>query len=86
MKIIADLALAKKPRLTQGEGEYKIAAKLMLRVFVEDGIVTRTPGEAEREAVRRRFPGTLMRPTVVLGQQLSEQQHVDNYSWQLAQI
>lgn len=86
MKVLADLALGQRPQLVHGEGRYKIAAKLMLRIFVNDGIVTRIPGEADIEAVRQRFPGTLITPSVELGQHLSEQAHVDNYSWQLAQL
>lgn len=86
MKVIADLALGQRPQLVRGEGRYRIAAKLMLRIFAEDGVVTRTPGEADIEAVRRQFPGTLVTPTVELGQRLSEQAHGDNYSWQLAEI
>ena len=86
MKIIADLAIGQKPNLVHGSGEFEIAAKLMVRVFVEDGVVTRTPGDAEIEAVCQRFPGTLILPNVELGQRLAEQQHADSYSWQLAEI
>jgi len=45
-----------------------------------------TPGDAEIEAIKRRFPGTLVRPTVEVGQRLSEQQHTDSYSYELAEI
>ncbi|MEX0824657.1 MAG: hypothetical protein WD119_00740 [Pirellulaceae bacterium] len=86
MKVIADLALGQKPHLGHGNGDFKIAAKLMPRVFVEDGVVTKTPGDAEIEAVCQRFPGSLIVPTVELGQQLAEQQDTDSYSYELAEI
>lgn len=86
MKVIADLALGQKPHLVHRNGDFKIAAKLMLRVFVEDGVVTKTPGDAEIEAVRQRFPGSLIVPTVELGQRLSEQADTDSYSHELGEF
>jgi|SRR6056297_183276 len=86
MKVIADLALGENPQVVHGEGRFAIAAKIMLRVFAKDAMVTRTPGDADIEAVCQRFPGTLIRPRVQLGQQLSEQQHTDSYSWEIAEI
>lgn len=86
MKIIADLAIGNEPRLVRGAGDFKIAAKFMLRCFAKDALVTRTPGDAEIEAVMRQFPGTKIKPEIHLGQRLSEQQHVDSYSWKIAAI
>lgn len=86
MKVIADLALGRKPHLDHRNGDFKIAAKMMLRVFAENGVVTKTPGDAEIEAVRQRFPGTLIVPTVELGQQLSEQSDTDSYSHELSEF
>lgn len=86
MKIIADLAIGSEPHLVRGSGEFNIAAKFMVRCFAEDALVIRTPGDAEIEAVMRQFPGTKVKPAVHLGQQLSEQQHVDSYSWKIAAI
>src|SRR6056297_257162 len=86
MKIIADLAIGHDPSLVHGSGEFAIAAKFMLRCFAKDALVTRTPGDAEIEAVMRQFPGTKVKLVVHLGQQLSQQQHVDSYSWEIAEI
>ena len=86
MKIIADLAVGNEPRLVRGQGEFEVAAKFMLRCFANDALVTRTPGDAEIEAVMQRFPGAKVKLDVHLGQQLSEQRHIDSYSWQLATI
>ncbi|PAY16868.1 hypothetical protein CKO51_24315 [Rhodopirellula sp. SM50] len=86
MKIIADLAVGRQPSLVRGSGQFTVAAKFMLRCFAEDAVVTRTPGDAEIEAVTRQFPGTKVRPAVHLGQRLSEQTHVDTYSWLIAEI
>ncbi len=86
MKVISDLALGQSPQVVHGEGEFAISAKVMLRAFAKDAIVTRTPGDADIEAVGRAFPGTLVKTTVRLGQRLAEQQHTDSYSWEIAEI
>ncbi|MFI4916527.1 MAG: acetyl-CoA carboxylase biotin carboxylase subunit family protein [Phycisphaerales bacterium JB060] len=86
MKVITDLALGQQPTMGQDAGEHAMAAKFMLRSFVQDGTVTRSPGQADIAAVRRQFPGTLVLPTVSFGHRLSEQRDADSYSWLLAEI
>ena len=81
-RILAELALGRKPRWTRGEGDFACAAKVFLRTF-QDGLVTRVPTEDEIEALAREHPGMQLEVLVEEGMRLSElaDQDQDSYSY-----
>ncbi|MBF6371336.1 hypothetical protein IU469_37430, partial [Nocardia puris] len=58
--VAIDIALGREPRMPHRKGEFAVAAQCFVPRY-EDGIVTRVPGPAEIEALRERFPGTIVR-------------------------
>lgn len=85
-KLMLDLALGEEPTLPKGQGPYGCAAKWFLRVFVDDGTVTRVPTEEEVHAVEERMPGTIVKVLVSEGDRLSELHDQDSYSYKLAEL
>ncbi|WP_295542625.1 D-alanine--D-alanine ligase [uncultured Thiohalocapsa sp.] len=84
-QVMLDLGLAREPRLRQGRGAYKLAAKFMLRHF-EDARVLRVPTAAEIAAVEQAMPGTRVQIEVAAGDRLSSLRDQDSYSYQLATL
>ncbi len=84
-QVMVDIALGKRPAPMERRGQYQVAANFMLRVF-EDGEVTRVPTEEELAAVRERFPGADFKISVSEGDNLSELEGQDSYSYELANI
>ncbi|SEK88180.1 ATP-grasp domain-containing protein [Halomonas daqiaonensis] len=82
-QVMVDVALGIEPRMPHREGRYAVAAKQMLRVFEEDGLVRRVPTPEEIRRVEESFPGTLVELNVHEGMQLSELQHQDSFSSEL---
>lgn len=85
-EVMVDLGLGREPRMPQGEGRYATAAKFMVRVHEPDGRVRRVPGEQDLERLRELAPDTLVKLAVEEGTRLSEMQHQDSYSYEIATI
>lgn len=83
--VMLDIALGRKPATLENNGEFKVAAKFMYRVF-EDGIVKKAPDENQIRQIARELPGTIVIPFYKAGQRLSESLYQDSYSYLLANI
>ncbi|WP_107658537.1 ATP-grasp domain-containing protein [Nocardia suismassiliense] len=83
--VAIDVALGRRPEMPHAKGEYAVAAQCMVPHY-EDGVVTRVPGEAEIEALRGRFPGTVVHIEVAVGDRLSELPNQDPYRYKLATL
>ena len=83
--IMLDLALGKKPKPMDLNGQFNVAAHFMLRTF-ESGIVKRVPSQQALASFMERQPGTIVKIKVQPGQNLSELQGQDSYSFELASI
>lgn len=82
---LISIALGREPRLQRGKGPYNVAAKYYLRRF-SDGVVRRMPSLEEIRFVEEQVPGTSIRRLVNRGEQLSEFDENDSYSYQVAQV
>ncbi|MBF6229717.1 ATP-grasp domain-containing protein [Nocardia farcinica] len=83
--VAIDIALGREPRMPHRKGEFAVAAQCFVPRY-EDGIVTRVPGPAEIEALRERFPGTIVRLDVQVGDRLSDLPNQDAYRYKLATL
>ncbi|WP_406662701.1 hypothetical protein V7O66_02675 [Methanolobus sp. ZRKC3] len=79
------IALGRKPDPLGRHGQFNYAAKFMHRTF-EPGKVVKVPSREEIASIAREIPGTIINPHVREGQQLSELQMQDSYSYELADI
>jgi len=79
------VALGQAPEMPHRKGEFPVAAQCFVPRY-EDGVVTRVPGEAEIEALRRWFPGTIVHLDVAVGDRLSELANQDAYRYKLATL
>lgn len=80
-----DLALGKAPDFPQGEGDWPLSAKMMLRLF-QDGKVERVPTQTEIHHMQARYPELLLQVLVDKGQRLSHLAFQDSYSFELADV
>ena len=85
-QVSVQIACGEEPDFPKGEGQYDSAAKFFWRTFEGDARVTAVPSEAEIEAVKERFPGTVVRPQVKVGMKLSDLLEQDSYSFAICQI
>lgn len=83
--VAIDIALGRRPRMPRREGEFAVAAQCMVPRY-EDGVVTRVPTDDEIAALQRRFPGTVVRIDVRVGDRLSELPNQDTYRYKLATL
>ena len=84
-QVLVDIATGNRPRMPRAEGRYNRASKFHHRVF-KDGKVVRTPSEEDIRKVQETLPGTQVIVEVTEGQQLSELENQDSYSYRLAVI
>ncbi|WP_405226427.1 ATP-grasp domain-containing protein [Lentisalinibacter sediminis] len=84
--VAVDLALDEDPRFPQRQGEYRVAAKFMVRVFCDDGIVRAMPTAAELDRVSARYPEARFRPLAEPGERLRDSHHYDSYSYELGDL
>ena len=84
-QVMIDVALGRRPDLPHRQGDHKLAAKFMLRLF-EDGVITRVPTADDIARVEERFPGTRVRLMVEEGDRLSHLRLQDSYSFEIAEI
>ena len=84
-QVMVNLGLGRAPDFPHRQGDYRTAAKFMLRVF-EPGRVTRVPSTADIERLHARFPEARVRVLVESGQDLSALRFQDSYSYELADL
>lgn len=80
-----DLALGRRPHMPEAQGEYRIAAKWMLRRF-SDGFVHRVPSAAEIAELEQRFPAVHIKIVAKEHMWLSDLEGQDSYSFMLAEV
>ena len=80
-----ELALGRRPQMPRRKGEYRIAAKWMLRRF-SDGVVQHVPSPEEVQAVEQQFPALTITIVAKEGRRLSDMEGQDSYSFMLAEI
>jgi biotin carboxylase len=87
-EVMIDVALGCRPEYPLGKGDFRHAAKFMLRRYDcrASDIVRRAPTEAELSALERRFPGTEFEIHVTEGMRLGDLRFRDSYSCELAVI
>jgi biotin carboxylase len=83
--VAIDVALGRRPEMPHRKGEFAVAAQCMVPHY-DDGVVTRVPGDDEIAALRQRFPGTVVRIEVEVGDRLSELPNQDPYRYKLATL
>jgi hypothetical protein len=83
--ITVDVALGRDPEFPYQKGRFPRAAKFFWRVF-ENGVVRKVPTAEEIEKVREEMPGTIVRPQVTPGMELSELLEQDSYSYAICQL
>ncbi|KXS43072.1 MAG: hypothetical protein AWU59_1316 [Methanolobus sp. T82-4] len=84
-RVMLQIAMGRKPDPLGKHGEFDYAAKFMHRTF-EPGKVTKVPSGEEIASIADEMPGTIIKPRVSEGQQLSELQIQDSYSYELEDI
>ncbi|MEN8188865.1 MAG: ATP-grasp domain-containing protein [Thermodesulfobacteriota bacterium] len=82
-KVLIDLALGQRPDFPYRKGQFKVAAKFMLRHF-QDGRVKAVPGKEDIRQVKEKFPGTVVTLHVCEGMFLSDLFDQDSYSYEIA--
>lgn len=87
-EVMVDVALGRAPEYPLGRGRFSHAAKCMVRRYdcADSDTVLAAPGEKELRDIERRFPGTYVNLHVSPGMRLSELEHQDSYSHELAAI
>lgn len=83
--VAIDVALGRTPEMPHRKGRFAVAAQCMVPGY-EDGVVTRVPDESQIEALRRRFPDTVVTIDVAAGERLSELPNQDPYRYKLATL
>lgn len=83
--IMLSLALGKKPKTMEMNGEFNKAANFMLRTF-NSGMVKKAPTEDEIKILKKFIPGLEIKIQVKNGIHLKELQGQDSYSFELANI
>lgn len=84
-RVPIDLALGQVPDLSHCRGDYRTAAKFMLRRY-RDTVFEKAPGRAQIESIERDFPDSKIVITASEGCKLSEQSMPDSYSFEIANI
>lgn len=84
-RVAIDVALGRQPRMPHRKGEFAVAAQCLVPRY-EDGIVTRVPSADEIAELQRRFPGTIVKLDVQVGERLSELPNQDAYRYKLATL
>ena len=83
--IMLDIALGRKPRIMEYNGDFHKAANFMVRIF-ERGKIKRVPSRQEISKIARQMPGTIVKLHVEPGTDLDELTGQDSYSYELANI
>ncbi len=83
--VLIDVALGQKPDFPYRQGQFKTAAKFMMRCH-KDGKVIAVPGRTEIEALKRRFPEAQIVIQIQAGMRLSDLRDQDSYSYEIADL
>ncbi|WP_250460931.1 ATP-grasp domain-containing protein [Microbulbifer litoralis] len=84
-QIPVDLALGRITDLGDCRGDYRTAAKFMLRRY-RDALLEQAPDDEEIKRIEREFPDSKIVITADRGRRLSEQSMQDSYSFEIANI
>lgn len=84
-QLLVELALGRRPKPMERNGEFKMAAKFMHRTY-EPGIVRRMPSSDKLREIEKRHPGTAIAPIASEGLNLEDLLFQDAYSFELADI
>ncbi len=84
-RIMLQIALGIRPKSMAYDGEFQVAANFMVRTF-EPGRMVNVPDRNTIEELQAEIPGTIVNVAVSPGQELSELQYQDSYSFQLANV
>ncbi len=84
-EVAIDVALGHKPHYPRKEGKHPVSIKFMLRHY-EDAVVTRIPDSDRIRQLENEFEGTRIQIEVHEGQQLSQMQGQEVYSYEVAVI
>ena len=87
-EVMIDVALGRRPEYPLGEGEWRHAAKFMLRRYncSDEDVVVDAPSDAELRAIEADFPGCDIELHVSKGMRLKDLHFQDSYSHELADI
>lgn len=87
-EVMIDVALGRRPEYPLGLGQFRHAAKFMLRRYGgnDEQVVRHAPDIDEVRAIERRFPGTEITLHVSKGMRLGDIRLKDSYSHELADI
>lgn len=85
LQVMVDVAIGLEPRLPEGEGSFRLAAKFMEREF-EDKWVEAVPEAEDIERVKTEFPGSRVEIKARPGAKLSDLLHRDSYSYEIANL
>lgn len=81
--VMIDLALGNQPDFPHRQGQYKVAAKFMLRRY-RDGLVTKVPTQVQIDNVCQGFSYVSILLHIKPGMRLSELRNQDSYSYEIA--
>ncbi len=86
--VMLNLALNRRPKPLENEGDFEVAAHFMLRTFSGKGKVQKVPDRKEIEQLKKKHPELEISISAKEGMNLSdiEEHHVDSYSYVLAYI
>jgi biotin carboxylase len=84
-KVAIDLALGRRPDFPHRQGEFRVAAKFMLRVF-EDGVVEGVPQDEDIRRLKQRLPEAMTRILTKEGERLAHLAYQDSYSFEIAEV
>ncbi len=83
--VLIDVALGNTPDFPHRQGQFKLAAKFMVRCH-KDGRVMAVPGQAEIEALKKKFPEAQVVIQIEAGMRLSDLRDQDSYSYEIADL
>lgn len=84
-EVMVKVALGEKIKYPSKKGNFKVAAKFMVRAF-EDAIVLDLPDETRIREIEKEIPGTTIHLLVQPGMHLTDLQDQDSYSFEIAEI
>lgn len=84
-KVPLDLVLGHEPHISEGKGDFKLAAACFYREF-QNAWVRNVPDELEVAKIEKRYPGTIIQIDVEPGMFLSKLAEQDSYSYIVALI
>ena len=85
LSAMVDLALGQEPDHPSEKGQYRCAAKYMLRSY-NDGIVSRVPSRTEKDRVQSLVPDAEIKVLVKKNMRLRELDTQDSYSYELMDL